>query len=147
MSGLRSPSAAKVSHRQRFERAPIGTLRSEPLPAGQDDQTGTSVCFKPDAEIFTVGIVFDYPTLAARLRELAYLNGGVRIVFRDERESSRTADGEAHEEIYFYEGGIKEYVAYRCGERCCIRTLFMSIPRRMAFKLKQRCSGVLMPTR
>ena len=41
--------------------------------------------FKPDLEIFTGGIVFDYATLSARLQELAYLNGGVRIVFRDER--------------------------------------------------------------
>ena len=89
-------------HRQRFERgAPIGSLASEPLPDGEQDRTGTSVCFKPDQEIFTVGIIFDYATLSARLRELAYLNGGVRIVFRDERESAREADGSAHEEIYF----------------------------------------------
>ena len=105
-------------HRQRFERgAPIGTLLSESLPAGEEERTGTTVCFKPDSEIFTVGIVFDYATLSARLRELAYLNGGVRIVFRDEREAARNAEGEAHEEIYFYEGGIKEYVSYMNAEK------------------------------
>ncbi|MGC6482883.1 MAG: DNA topoisomerase (ATP-hydrolyzing) subunit B [Synechococcus sp.] len=105
-------------HRQRFERgAAIGSLRSEDQPAEDNGLTGTSVCFKPDREIFTSGIVFDYATLAARLRELAYLNGGVRIVFRDEREAARTAEGEPHEEIYFYEGGIKEYVAYMNAEK------------------------------
>jgi DNA gyrase subunit B len=97
-------------HRQRFERgAPIGSLVSEPDASGR---TGTTVCFKPDIEIFSGGIAFDYHTLSGRLRELAYLNGGVKIVFRDEREAARSPGGEAHEEIYLYEGGIKEYVAY-----------------------------------
>ncbi len=73
--------------------------------------------FLPDLQIFTVGIVFDYATLSARLRELAYLNGGVQIVFRDEREASRSDSGDPHEEIYFYEGGIKEYVAYMNKEK------------------------------
>ena len=108
---------AKV-HRQRFERgAPIGSLQSEDQPAAENGLTGTSVCFKPDIEIFTVGIEFDYATLSARLRELAYLNGGVRIVFRDEREAALDAEGNPHEEVYFYEGGIKEYVAYMNAEK------------------------------
>ena len=108
---------AKV-HRQRFERgAPIGSLQSEEQPAAENGLTGTSVCFKPDIEIFTVGIEFDYATLSARLRELAYLNGGVRIVFRDEREAALDAEGNPHEEVYFYEGGIKEYVAYMNAEK------------------------------
>jgi DNA gyrase subunit B len=102
-------------HRQRFERGnPIGSLRSEPDDSGR---TGTSVCFKPDLEIFSTGIVFDYQTLSARLRELAYLNGGVRIVFQDQRAQALTADGEAHEEVYHYEGGIREYVAYMNAEK------------------------------
>ncbi|MEC9452528.1 MAG: ATP-binding protein, partial [Cyanobacteriota bacterium] len=105
-------------HRQRFERGTaIGSLRSEAQPASEKGRTGTSVCFKPDAEIFTVGIVFDYATLSARLRELAYLNGGVRIVFRDERQSVLDAEGAPHEEVYFYEGGIKEYVTYMNAEK------------------------------
>ena len=108
---------AKV-HRQRFERgAPIGSLQSEDQPAAENGLTGTSVRFKPDIEIFTVGIDFDYATLSARLRELAYLNGGVRIVFRDEREAALDAEGNPHEEVYFYEGGIKEYVAYMNAEK------------------------------
>ena len=105
-------------HRQRFERgAAIGSLASEDQPSSEEGLTGTTVCFKPDIDIFTVGIVFDYATLSARLRELAYLNGGVRIVFRDERESARDAEGNPHEETYFYEGGIKEYVAYMNSEK------------------------------
>ncbi|MFL0770603.1 MAG: DNA topoisomerase (ATP-hydrolyzing) subunit B [Prochlorococcus sp.] len=105
-------------HRQRFERGiAIGELRSEDQAAAEKGQTGTSVCFKPDKQIFTVGTVFDYATLSARLRELAYLNGGVRIVFRDERSTALNADGEPHEEVYFYEGGIKEYVAYMNTEK------------------------------
>ncbi|EDY37590.1 DNA gyrase, B subunit [Cyanobium sp. PCC 7001] len=102
-------------HTQRFERgAAIGSLASAP---GEKGRTGTTVCFKPDSEIFTGGISFDYATLSSRLRELAYLNGGVRIVFRDERQSARNAAGEPHEDIYFYEGGIKEYVAYMNAEK------------------------------
>ena len=105
-------------HTQRFERgAPIGSLASEDQPASEAGETGTKVCFKPDIEIFSTGISFDYVTLSARLRELAYLNGGVRIVFRDERESARGEDGQPHEEVYFYEGGIKEYVAYMNKEK------------------------------
>ena len=103
-------------HNQRFERGqPIGTLQSEACP--EAERTGTSVRFRPDLEIFTGGITFDYATLATRLRELAYLNGGVRIVFRDERPASRNGAGEPHEESYFYEGGIKEYVSYMNAEK------------------------------
>ena len=62
-------------HMQRFERgAPIGSLASK--PAADPKQTGTSVRFLPDLEIFTGGIEFDYHTLSARLRELAYLPKG-----------------------------------------------------------------------
>ena len=102
-------------HRPRFERgAPIGSLASE---AGAKGRTGTSVCFKPDIEIFTGGISFDYATLSGRLRELAYLNGGVKIVFRDERPEAAGEDGQPHEETYFYEGGIREYVNYMNAEK------------------------------
>jgi DNA gyrase subunit B len=101
-------------HHQRFERGvPIGSLTAK--PAADPDKTGTSVRFLPDREIFSGGIEFDYQTLAARLRELAYLNGGVRIVFRDERAGD--AEDAVHEEVYHYEGGIKEYVAYMNAEK------------------------------
>ncbi len=105
-------------HSQRFERGnPIGNLNSETQPKSEKNQTGTTVCFKPDIQIFTTGIEFDYSTLSSRLRELAYLNGGVKIVFRDERTASLNSQKESYEEIYFYEGGIKEYVEYMNSEK------------------------------
>ncbi|AAQ00840.1 MULTISPECIES: DNA topoisomerase (ATP-hydrolyzing) subunit B [Prochlorococcus] len=105
-------------HNQRFERgAPIGNLRSTKQPVSEKKLTGTKVNFKPDTDIFTTGIVFDYSILSSRLRELAYLNGGVKIVFRDERQSVSDKEEKAYEEVYFYEGGIKEYVAYMNSEK------------------------------
>ncbi|MBO8205364.1 DNA topoisomerase (ATP-hydrolyzing) subunit B [Prochlorococcus marinus] len=76
---------------------------------------GTTICFKPDKTIFSGGIEFEYALLSSRLRELAYLNGGVKIVFRDER--TELPDGSFKEEIYLYEGGIKEYVQYMNAEK------------------------------
>ncbi|MGL6134824.1 MAG: DNA topoisomerase (ATP-hydrolyzing) subunit B, partial [Prochlorococcaceae cyanobacterium] len=109
---------AGQEHRQRFERGePIGTLSSSPAAAGEEERTGTAVRFLPDTQIFSGGIEFDYATLSARLRELAYLNGGVRIVFRDERPASCSEAGEPHEESYLYQGGIREYVAYMNAEK------------------------------
>ena len=105
-------------HLQRFERgAPAGALSSESLPKEDKSKTGTSVSFKPDNEIFSGGISFDYAILSSRLRELAYLNGGVKIIFRDERKSASDLKEEPHEEIYFYQGGIKEYVEYMNKEK------------------------------
>tara|TARA_Y100001968_G_scaffold316590_1_gene344620 strand:+ start:1182 stop:3158 length:1977 start_codon:yes stop_codon:yes gene_type:complete len=105
-------------HFQRFEKGiAIGSLKSETQIKAEKGLTGTTVCFKPDSEIFTDGINFDYSTLSLRLRELAYLNGGVRIIFRDERTKSLSSDGKPHEEVYFYEGGIKEYVSYMNSEK------------------------------
>tara|TARA_Y100001968_G_C19447532_1_gene766287 strand:+ start:992 stop:3055 length:2064 start_codon:yes stop_codon:yes gene_type:complete len=105
-------------HFQRFEQgAPIGSLISKDQPKDEKGLTGTTVIFKPDIEIFTGGIVFDYLTLSSRLRELAYLNGGVKIIFRDERKIINSDENKYHEEIYFYEGGIKEYVAYMNKEK------------------------------
>jgi DNA gyrase subunit B len=77
----------------------------------QEEKTGTRVNFLPDTEIFSQGIEFDYSTLSGRLRELAYLNAGVKITFSDYRPE------EPHIETYCYEGGIKEYVAYMCREK------------------------------
>ena len=94
---------------QRFERGvPQADLVGSP---STEAKTGTFVQFKPDSEIFTVTTQFDYPTLAGRLRELAYLNGGVRITFTDDRLTLLNSDV-PHQETFFYEGGIREYVAY-----------------------------------
>jgi DNA gyrase subunit B len=96
-------------HTQRFERG-IAVTELEAMP-NPDHSTGTQVSFLPDTTIFHDGIEFDYATLAGRLRELAYLNAGVRITFSDYR------GGKEREEIYFYEGGIREYVTYMTSEK------------------------------
>jgi len=102
-------------HTQRYERgAPVTDLQVQPYADAK--RTGTAVTFRPDAVIFTTGTTFDYATLAGRLRELAYLNGGVKIVFTDNR-TELLKDGESYTETYYYEGGIREYVAYMNREK------------------------------
>jgi DNA gyrase subunit B len=97
-------------HTQRYERGiPAGEL--EVQPDKQKNRTGTVVSFLPDTQIFTDGIDFDYNTLAGRLRELAYLNAGVKITFSDRRLE------EPRIETYCYEGGIKEYITYMTREK------------------------------
>ncbi|MGI9626939.1 MAG: DNA gyrase subunit B, partial [Longimicrobiales bacterium] len=73
-------------------------------------ETGTKVTFKPDHEIFTE-LRYNFDTLSNRLRELAFLNKGLQIVLRDERED------EAVEESYQYEGGLASYVEFLRGSR------------------------------
>ncbi|NJK99548.1 MAG: DNA topoisomerase (ATP-hydrolyzing) subunit B [Spirulinaceae cyanobacterium SM2_1_0] len=95
---------------QRYEQGdPQGELTSVPNPEG--DHTGTTVSFLPDNTIFKETTDFDYNTLAGRLRELAYLNAGVRISFSDRRPA------EPRIESYCYEGGIREYVTYMTREK------------------------------
>ena len=67
------------------------------------ERTGTTVVFKPDPEIFTETTVYDYEILKTRLRELAFLNKGLRISLYDEREVDK-------KDSFYYEGGLKEYV-------------------------------------
>lgn len=67
------------------------------------EETGTEVTFKPDSNIFTDTVVFDYDILKTRLQELAFLNKGLRITITDEREVDKT-------NTYMYEGGLVEYV-------------------------------------
>lgn len=101
-------------HTQRYERSfPVTELVAQPYP---ENRTGTSICFKPDTQIFTTGIEFDYMTLSGRLRELAYLNAGVKITFTDRRLDLIKSDT-PRIETYCYEGGIKEYVAYMNREK------------------------------
>ncbi|MEG2394559.1 MAG: DNA topoisomerase (ATP-hydrolyzing) subunit B [Ruthenibacterium sp.] len=73
---------------------------------------GTTVSFKPDAEIFTETLVYDYDTLQTRLREEAFLNAGVRITLTDERETSLDEAGQARRDSMCYEGGIRSFVDY-----------------------------------
>ena len=69
-----------------------------------DDRTGTTVTFKPDPDIFEETTIFDYEILKTRLRELAFLNRGLRISLYDLREDDKS-------DSFCYEGGISEYVA------------------------------------
>lgn len=96
-------------HTQRYERG--NALADLKISPSKENRTGTRVCFKPDAQIFTTTTEFDYNTLASRLRELAYLNAGVRISFTDNRLELLKSDT-PRVEVYEYKGGIKEYVAY-----------------------------------
>jgi DNA gyrase subunit B len=99
----------KKEHKQRYERSfPVTELVATP---SEEDKTGTSITFKPDTQIFTTSIEFDYITLSGRLRELAYLNAGVRIIFTDHRLEILKSDT-PRIETYEYKGGIKEYIAY-----------------------------------
>ncbi len=98
-------------YNQRYERGvPVTDLQAQPNRE-QPERTGTSVKFLPDTKIFTGGIEFEYNVLAGRLRELAYLNAGVKITFSDRRQA------ELYQETYCYEGGIREYVAYMTREK------------------------------
>jgi DNA gyrase subunit B len=90
---------------QRFENggAPVDELSI----VGDCDDTGTTVMFKADAQIFTETTTYDFETLNQRIRELAFLNKGLRIVLEDER-----GEGEPIIKEYHYEGGLREYVAF-----------------------------------
>lgn len=86
---------------QRYSR---GVAISDLVKIGSTEEHGTKVSFKPDSEIFEE-TEYDFEILANRLRELAFLNKGIRIVLTDKREEDK-------QEIYHYEGGIKEFVTY-----------------------------------
>lgn len=79
---------------------PLGPLEQ----AGKTRKTGTKVTFMPDTSIFTVS-AFKYDVLATRLREMAFLNAGLKIILEDERE-----EREPH--TFHFEGGIAEFVTY-----------------------------------
>ncbi len=70
------------------------------------NRTGTTVTFKPDADIFDTEI-YDYETLKVRVRELAFLNKGLRLTLRDDRDEEDTTG-----DTFLYEGGISEYVRF-----------------------------------
>ncbi len=81
---------------------------------GETTITGTIVHFQPDPEIFTLTTEYKFDTLAARLRELAYLNKGIKLSLTDEREA--VEDGFLNEKFHS-EGGLKEFVQFLDGTR------------------------------
>ncbi|MBQ6820436.1 MAG: DNA topoisomerase (ATP-hydrolyzing) subunit B [Clostridium sp.] len=81
-----------------------GNVLGELSKIGETNDHGTKVSFKPDAEIFEE-TEYNFDILSNRLRELAFLNKGIKIILIDERDEGR-------EDTYFYEGGIKEFVKY-----------------------------------
>ncbi|EWG12349.1 DNA topoisomerase (ATP-hydrolyzing) subunit B [Cytobacillus firmus] len=89
-------------HYQKFER---GVPSADLEVIGETDHTGTTIHFKPDGEIFTETLEYDYETLANRIRELAFLNRGLTITIEDKREENKKNE-------YMYEGGIKSYVEH-----------------------------------
>ena len=97
-------SDGKHIHRQRFAR---GVPTTELTVIGDTDQTGTTVTFRPDAEVFTDTLEFDYDVLLTRLREQAFLNGGVKIELTDARP-----DGDRRSDSLHFEGGIRSYCEF-----------------------------------
>ena len=73
---------------------------------GDTTEHGTTVTFQPDPEIFTETTVYDYETIKNHMRQMAFLNKGIRITLTDKRGPEPVSDS------FFYEGGIKEYVKY-----------------------------------
>lgn len=90
-------------YRQEYERGKTAT----PLTVvGESKKTGSKTIFWPDPEIFTETTEYDYETLQHRLREMAFLDKGIKITLIDER------DGKKKKEVFHYEGGLKEFVKY-----------------------------------
>ena len=92
-------------YRQRYEKGKtIYTLKV--VGECDPEKTGTKVTFKPDATIFQETTVYEFDILKQRLREMAFLTRGLRIILRDVREEN------PQEKVFHYEGGIKEFVTY-----------------------------------
>ena len=91
-------------YKQRFER---GNAMNELTVCGDTSETGTTVIFKPDGEIFRDTLVFQYNILLRRLREQAFLNAGVHIVLTDQRDPENVVT-----DTLCYEGGIRSFVEY-----------------------------------
>ncbi len=91
-------------YRQEYSRGKV--LTPVKIVGDCGNKTGTHVTFKPDPEIFDE-TVFSFDTLESRLREMAFLNKGIKITLTDERGPKK------RKEVYHYEGGIKEYVEFQ----------------------------------
>jgi DNA gyrase subunit B len=93
-------------YEQEYQRGiPVYAVRE----IGDADTTGTTIHFKPDADIFTL-VEYRYETVAGRLRELSFLNAGITITLTDKRE--KNDDGTDRSSIFHSEGGLVEFVEY-----------------------------------
>lgn len=90
-------------HYQQFNR---GIPKEDLKIIGETDHTGTTTHFIPDGEIFTETLEYDFDTLATRIRELAFLNKGLKLIIEDKREEEEKI------REFHYEGGIKSYVQH-----------------------------------
>ena len=89
-----------------FQRYEIGVPKTKVQEIGPIDRHGTQIRWKADKTIFTETTTYDFDVLAKRLRELAFLNSGITIVFRDERLET------PKEIIFKFDGGIRQFVNY-----------------------------------
>jgi len=83
----------------------IGVTQNKLIETGKTKKSGTKVCFLPDSDVFNT-TVFEYDIIAERLRELAYLNKGLEISLKDQREE------EAQEDSFKFKGGLSDFVKY-----------------------------------
>jgi topoisomerase IV subunit B len=98
-------------HKMRFEywvddkgKEHVGEPVSGLVVTGNTNKTGTKVTFKPDKRVFQSGIAMNYDTLSERLQEIAFLNSGLRVSLKDERNGN--------EEVFHYDGGAKQFVQF-----------------------------------
>lgn len=96
-------------HHMAFER---GKTTSKLQVIGKSEKNGTRITFRPDGEIFTITQEFQFDLLALRLRELAFLNPGIEIILKDEREQTESGEGgkKSRTERFFYAEGIPEFI-------------------------------------
>ncbi len=99
--------------RQRFSK---GVPQGDIEVIGTTDRTGTTITFKPDAEIFSQTTIYNYDILNSRLRELAYLNKGIHLNITDKREKDEET-GEYRHDNYYSQEGLKEFVKFLDGNR------------------------------
>lgn len=94
---------------------------------GDTDKTGTIITFKPDSSIFITSVKYDYSTLAARLRELAFLNKGITLTLTDERPQETAGENQLDDavtenktDVFFSQHGLMEFVSYLDGTRAVL---------------------------
>lgn len=99
----------KVYRQEYSKGAPLGGVEV----VGETEKTGTHVTFLPDNTIFTQTVEYNYEVLASRLRELAFLNKGIRLTITDKREMEENGNGGKYRsDSFFSEEGLKEFIGF-----------------------------------